>query len=117
MALRRLRRKAGRRDGEPLEPEDWEHAWKLHDTGSGRVVGSLLRALPSSPRCGVCGAPFEGFGGRLVGRLGYAPSRKNPTVCGVCVEFSPPGGMKMYTGVLFADLRGFTERTEGADPV
>ena len=50
------------------------------------------------------------------GQLGYRPSRKNPTVCSVCVEYSPPGGMKMQTGVLFADLRGFTARFDGADP-
>jgi adenylate cyclase len=116
MAVRRLRRKAGRRDGEPLEPGDWEVAWRLHQTGLGRVVGSLLHSLPHGPRCGVCGAPFEGPGGRVVARLGYSPSRKNPTICDVCVEFSPPGGMTMYTGVLFADVRGFTARAEGADP-
>jgi adenylate cyclase len=32
------------------------------------------------------------------------------------VEFSPPGGMTQYVGVLFADLRGFTARFDGADP-
>jgi adenylate cyclase len=116
MAVRKLRRKAGRKGGEPLEPEDWEIAWRLHETGSGRVFAGLFRALPRSPRCGVCGAPFAGAGRWIVGPLGYRPSRKNPTVCGVCVEFSPPGGMTMHTGVLFADLRGFTARFDGADP-
>jgi adenylate cyclase len=29
---------------------------------------------------------------------------------------SPPGGMKMTTGVLFADLRDFTARFDGGDP-
>jgi adenylate cyclase len=116
LAIRRVRRKAGRGAGEPLEPEDWEVAWRLHETGAGRVVGMALRALPRSPRCGICGAPFAGPGRRLAGPLGYRPSRKNPTVCSVCVEYSPPGGMKMQTGVLFADLRGFTARFDGADP-
>jgi adenylate cyclase len=32
------------------------------------------------------------------------------------VELSPPGGTTMYTGVLFADLRGFTGRSEASDP-
>jgi adenylate cyclase len=116
MAVRKLRRAAGRGAGEPLKPEDWEIAWRLHETGSGRVFAGLFRALPSSPRCGVCGAPFAGPGRWIVGPLGYRPSRKNPTVCGTCVEFAPPGGMKMHTGVLFADLRGFTARFDGADP-
>jgi adenylate cyclase len=52
----------------------------------------------------------------IAGPLGYRPSRKNPTICGTCVEFSPPGGMKMHTGILFADLRGFTARSQGVDP-
>jgi adenylate cyclase len=116
MAVRRLRRQAGRPAGEPLRPEDWEVAWRLHETGFGKVAGRLFRALPSSPRCGICSAPFAGPGRWVVGPLGYRPSRKNPTVCATCVEFSPPGGMKMHTGVLFADLRGFTARSEGADP-
>jgi adenylate cyclase len=64
----------------------------------------------------VCGAPFAGVGRAIVGPLGYRPSRKNPTVCSVCVEYSPPGGMTMHTGVLFADLRNFTARFDGADP-
>jgi adenylate cyclase len=116
MAVRRLRRAAGREAGEPLAPEDWEVAWRLHEQGLGGAVAAIFRALPSSPRCGICGAPFAGLGRRLVGPLGYRPSRKNPTVCGTCVEFSAPGGMTQYTGVLFADLRGFTARFDGADP-
>jgi adenylate cyclase len=116
MAVRKLRRAAGRRGGEPLEPEDWEVAWRLHEQGLGGAVAALFRALPSSPRCGICGAPFAGVGRWVVGPLGYRPSRKNPTVCGTCVEYSPPGGMTQYVGVLFADLRGFTARFDGGDP-
>lgn len=116
MAVRRLRRAAGREGGAPLEPSDWEVAWKLHETGAGRAMGALFRALPSSPRCSVCGAPFAGVGRRIVGPLGYRPSRKNPTICSTCVEFSPPGGMKMQTGVLFADLRDFTAHSSVTDP-
>jgi len=116
LAVRQLRRQAGRRNGEPLRPEDWEVAWRIHETGFGGATAWFFRALPHSPRCGVCAAPFAGPGRWIAGPLGYRPSRKNPTVCATCVEFSPPGGMKMHTGVLFADLRGFTARISGADP-
>lgn len=116
LGIRTLRRKAGRDADEPLQPEDWEIAWRMHSKGLGGAVARILRGLPSSPRCGVCGAPFSGIGSTLAGPLGYRPSRKNPTVCSVCVEFSPPGGMTMLTGVLFADLRGFTTKSEGLDP-
>src|ERR1700760_1485620 len=80
MAIRKLRRQARRQDGEPLAPEDWVVAWRLHEQGVGGVVAALLRSLPSSPRCGVCGAPFAGLGARIVAPMGYRPSRKNPTV-------------------------------------
>jgi adenylate cyclase len=114
--LRMFRRRAGRSPDEPLKPEDWEVIWRLHETGAGGVVAALLRTLPSSPRCAVCAAPFGGVGRHLAGPLGYRPSRKNPTVCSVCVEAAPPGGMTMQTGIMFADLRGFTSRVEGEAP-
>src|SRR6266576_1704997 len=116
LGAKELRRRAGRSEGEPLKPEDWQVVWRMHEYGFNRAVGRLFFALPRSPRCGVCGAPFAGPGRWLAGPLGYRPSRKNPTICATCVEMSPPGGMKMQTGVLFADLRGFTARFDGADP-
>jgi adenylate cyclase len=116
MAVRNLRRAAGRTGGEPLSPEDWEVAWRLHEYGLGGVVTAAFRALPHSPRCVICGAPFAGPGRWIVGPLGHRPSRKNPTVCATCVEASPPGGMTQHVGILFADLRGFTERFDGVDP-
>jgi adenylate cyclase len=116
MGIRTLRRKAGKRRGEPLRPEDWEAVWQVHEEMATRAVTRMLFALPNGPRCGICGAPFAGPGARLVGPLGYRPSRKNPTNCDVCVEFSPPGGTKLLTGVFFADLRGFTARFDGGDP-
>ena len=115
MALRQLRRKAGKR-GEPLSSEDWAAWARLDEIPMNRAVHRLLAVLPSGPRCGICSAPFGGPGQWIVRPLGFRPSRKNPTICAACVESSPPGGMKMYAGILFADLRGFTARFEDQDP-
>src|SRR5258708_37549636 len=115
LALSRVRKAARKVRDEPLTSEDWAY----FELASGRVesgLSRLLRALPSSPRCGICGAPFAGFGARLVRPLGYRPSRKSPNLCAVCVEASPPGGMTTEAGVLFADLRGFTRLSEEQDP-
>ncbi|MET0559008.1 MAG: adenylate/guanylate cyclase domain-containing protein [Solirubrobacterales bacterium] len=115
LTLRRMLRKARKGEGEPLTAEDWDAYFRLME-GPGRVVGKVMRSLPASPRCGICGAPFAGVGGRLIRPLGYRPSRKNPQICATCVELAPPGGITTETGVLFADLRGFTSLTERSDP-
>jgi adenylate cyclase len=115
-ALREVRRAAGKRGDEPLSPEDWAAEYRVTSGPFPRAVRRILMTLPTSPRCGRCGAPFAGPGRWIAGPLGYRPSRKNPTICAVCVETSPPGGMKMQTGVLFADMRGFTAHAEATDP-
>jgi adenylate cyclase len=115
MVFRRLRHRARKGRGEPLVADDWHAMWSLTDSLSSRMVSRVWRTLPSSPRCGWCSAPFAGPGRFVVRPLGYRPSRKNPTLCATCVEAAPPGGMKMHTGVLFADLRGFTTRAEMTD--
>ena len=81
-----------------------------------RTFIRVMRALPSEPRCAVCRAPFGGAGGRLMRRLGFGPSRKNPRLCASCFEQAPPGGMEMDVGVLFADVRGFTSLAESTEP-
>jgi adenylate cyclase len=117
VGVRQIRRKAGKGRDEPLTSEDWAAWAQLDDIPINRALHRLWRVLPSSPRCGICAAPFAGAGRWIVRPLGFVPSRKNPTLCAACVETSPPGGMKMYAGILFADLRGFTARFDGADPV
>jgi adenylate cyclase len=41
----------------------------------------LFRYLPGPPRCKVCHNPFGGIGGKIVGLMGFRPSRKNPLLC------------------------------------
>jgi adenylate cyclase len=116
VALRRITKAAHKQHGEPLTPEDWEAYLRFSAQPQSRAFKWFLRALPSTPRCGYCGAPFAGFGGRVVRPFGYTPSRKNPNICATCVELAPPGGMTTEVGVLFADLRGFTTTSEGMTP-
>ena len=116
LALRRLIKHAGLRPGQPLSSNDWQAYFEFSTVTSTRAVHRLLRSLPSTPRCGMCGAPFAGFGSRLVRPLGFRPSRKNPSLCATCVELAPPGGITTEVGVMFADLRGFTTRSESITP-
>ena len=115
-AIKGLAKQARKEHGEPLTPDDWEAYFLFGAQPSNRAVKRVLRALPSTPRCGYCGAPFSGFGAKLVRPLGYRPSRKNPSICATCVELAPPGGMTTDIGVLFADLRGFTTHSESIAP-
>src|SRR6478752_7463585 len=92
MALRRVRKAARKGSDEPLSPEDWAAFFEMSTARAERGISRVMRALPSSPRCGMCGAPFAGFGSRLIRPLGYRQSRKSPNLCAVCVEAAPPGG-------------------------
>jgi len=77
-------------------------------------------AVPTSPRCKLCAAPFAGPG-RVVSRiLLHGPSTVNPLLCNACFGQirKYPGGAEIPTSVLFADIRGSTaiaERTSAAE--
>jgi adenylate cyclase len=81
-----------------------------------RTFIALMRRLPSEPRCRLCRAPYGGIGGRIMRRVGFGPSRKNPSLCNTCFEKAPMGGVEMEIGVLFADVRGFTSLAETMAP-
>src|SRR3954454_4433329 len=81
-----------------------------------RTFKWAMRHMPSDPRCRLCNAPYGGLGGRVMRRLGFGPSRKNPTLCNTCFEEAPMGGVEMEIGVLSADVRGFTSMAEGMSP-
>ena len=98
--------------GDPADVDFFE----LMERHLPRAFSSVMRRLPSEPRCRLCNAPFGGPGGRVMARFGFGPSRKNPTLCNTCFEKAPMGGVEMEIGVLFADVRGFTSLAEGMAP-
>lgn len=108
----------GKKPAEKLkgEPADVAYFEDLVDAHRTRAFIRVVRMLPSDPRCRLCKAPFGGRVGNMMRRFGRGPSRKNPTICSVCFEQAPMGGVEMEIGVLFADVRGFTTLAEKMSP-
>src|SRR5258708_31688754 len=53
----------------------------------------LFRRVPSSPRCKLCAAPFEGAGGAALRHLAFARFARNPALCTNCVVDFPTSGV------------------------
>lgn len=84
-----------------------------------RLVRSLAKYLPQSPRCRICHYPFAGIGG-FISRvlLKLEPSKLNPRICNICERFADkyPGGAEVEIAMVFADVRGSTTMAEGVRP-
>ena len=79
----------------------------------------LFRRLPSSPRCKLCAAPFEGPGGAVLRHVGFARYKGNPAICGNCItSLNKVGtfGAEIPVSLLFADIRGSTSIGERMTP-
>lgn len=102
---------------EPTD-EQWE---RILRGGGGialavRLNRRLFALIPSPWRCKSCNAPFKGPAAGTFRWIGYSPSAKNPSVCARCIERAPKGGAIVPVSVLMADLRGYTQLTEGLSP-
>ena len=91
-------------------------------SGEGRsfaCVRRLFRRVPSSPRCKLCTAPFEGPGGAVLRHVGFARYPGNPAICGNCIKsLNKVGtfGAEISVSLLFADIRGSTTIGESMTP-
>jgi adenylate cyclase len=74
--------------------------------------------LPSSPRCKMCAAPFEGIGGWVMARRGHRRWPPNPKYCEGCFSMlrANHGGAEVDCTLLFADVRGSTGLAEQLSP-
>lgn len=110
-------------DQDPERNESVEEIWRMFlttgEVEEERRMRRLFKALPGTPRCKYCYAPFQGVGGRVV-RLVYGkrPSNLNPRLCNICEEFARQhqGGAEIELSLLFADVRGSTTIAEGMSP-
>lgn len=110
-------------DVTPSRQDEWEEILRSGPRGllsrgplGYRLARPLMRRLPANGRCKNCNVPFGGVIGRVVGALGFAPSRKNPRMCQFCLDRMPPGGAEVDLAVLFADVRGSTGLGERLAP-
>ena len=97
--------------------EHWRAFLEEPDTlmGVGRRVFSHI---PTSPRCQLCAAPFDGPGGALMRAFGKRKSSSNPLMCTTCEKqlLKRRGGAEVESSLLFADVRGSTELGERLSP-
>jgi adenylate cyclase len=79
----------------------------------------LLAMLPSDPRCTLCLAPFQGWGGSFVSKVfDKRPSNLNPLFCNHCEEQAKRLKIRVEVemSMLFADIRGSTSLAESMGP-
>jgi adenylate cyclase len=85
-----------------------------------KSLRTIVRRLPSDPRCKVCQYPFEGIGGKLSRMLlDVRRSKLNPQLCNICERTAQrfQGGAEIELSMLFADVRGSTSLAEGTSPL
>jgi adenylate cyclase len=108
----------------PYSEKEISEFWKSWFT-TGEYPGAkrqrrILGMLPSSPRCKICYAPFEGIGAPIA-RLVYRRRRStmNPRICSACEDMvrESTSGAEVPMSMLFADVRGSTALSERMSPM
>lgn len=102
-------------DRDAMVEELWRKYLTTGEFDKQRRQRMFFRALPGTPRCKNCYAPFRGAGS-LVVKLFYGkePSSLNPQLCNLCDVFAKEhqGGAEIELTLLFADVRGSTQLSE-----
>jgi len=106
---------------EPIRDDAHDERWRRILTGQDpglRRFRSVLRRLPSSPRCKQCNSPFAGPVGPVMRMVGKSPWVKNPHFCAQCFQSLERdfGGAEIEASLLFADVRGSTTLAERIGP-
>jgi adenylate cyclase len=83
-----------------------------------RTFKRVMGALPSSPRCKLCLAPFGTPGSLVIRLMGNKPSPLNRRICSACIKHlhKAPGGAEIDVTALFVDVRGSTGIAERTSP-
>ena len=79
----------------------------------------FMKRIPSTPRCKLCAAPFEGIGGGVLRHFGFSRFPGNPAICRNCItSYNKSGltGAEIPATLMFADVRGSTGIAEGMRP-
>ena len=95
--------------------------WNGLLTGEGKGLGPasrIFRRVPTSPRCKLCQAPFEGPYAPLFRLAGFRRWELNQQMCRYCVAGieKVKGGTEVDVSLLFADVRGSTTLAEQMPP-
>lgn len=84
--------------------------------GMTKATRQVFKHLPSTTRCLVCNAPFQGLGGLALGLVGFRPGHSsfNPSLCDRCEKTVKryEVGVEVQLTMLFADVRGSTPLAE-----
>jgi adenylate cyclase len=77
-------------------------------------MSTMLKLVPSNPRCLSCEAPFKGIGAPLMKAIGKEQSHYNPSLCADCENTARKFGSRaeIPLTMLFADIRGSTSLAE-----
>ncbi len=105
---------------EPPIPESVDY-WRDYLTGGDpreRRLRTILKHIPSDPRCRLCAAPFAGPGAALTQLIGKRKSDMSPQWCSTCFDFMSThhGGAEIECTMLFADVRDSTALAEQVSP-